>query len=264
MDVLTSEILVLLFVTALAAGLIDAIAGGGGLLVLPVLLFTGVPPVQALATNKLQGTFGTLSATLTFVHSGHLCLRKMGLVILMTAVGAALGAWLAQIIDADLLRQIIPFMLISIALYYSLSPNVGSVDTDEKIGNNAFALSAAQGVGFYDGFFGPGTGTFFTTSYVILRGYNLLKATAHAKILNLVSNLISLIVFIIGGQVLWQVGLFMGVGQIIGASLGSRLIIKRGTRWIRPILIIVSLLITFSLLIKDDSHFIHEWFVATF
>lgn len=263
MEAISAELLTLLMLTALLAGFVDSIAGGGGLLVLPVLLSTGMPPAQALATNKLQGSFGTLSATLTFLQKGQLSLSGMWPAILMTAVGATIGAWLAQIIDASLLSQLIPVMLIAIVLYYIFSPNI-SADTksDEKLTHNAFALSAAPAVGFYDGFFGPGAGAFYTTSYVILRGYKLLAATASTKVLNFTSNIVSLVVFIFGGQVLWKIGLIMGFAQLLGAYLGSRLVIHKGAGLVRPMLILMSLLITIKLVSADPNHFIHQFILS--
>ncbi|MCB1757195.1 MAG: TSUP family transporter [Gammaproteobacteria bacterium] len=264
MDLLSPEILTLLLATALAAGFIDAIAGGGGLLVLPGLLFTGMSPSQALATNKLQGTFGTLSATLTFIRSKNLRLSGLWPTIIMTALGAGLGAWLAQSLQAESLRQVIPVLLIAIALYYSFSPRIGHSASDEKISARAFSFSAAPGIGFYDGFFGPGAGAFYSTAYVVLRGFHLLAATAHTKVLNFTSNFASLVVFIAGGEVLWKIGLLMGVAQLIGANLGSRLVILKGAGLVRPMLIIMSLLITINLVVKDDSHFLHRWLVWFF
>lgn len=263
MEAISTELLTLLMLTALLAGFIDSIAGGGGLLVLPVLLSIGIPPAQALATNKLQGTFGTLSATLTFLQKGKLSLRGMWPAVLMTAVGAAIGAWLAQIINADLLNQLIPILLIAIVLYYIFSPKIAAdTESDEIITNNAFSVTAAPSIGFYDGFFGPGAGAFYTTSYVILRGYNLLTATAHTKVLNFTSNLVSLVVFILGGQVLWKIGLLMGITQLMGAYLGSRLVIHKGAGLVRPMLIIMSLIITIKLVTSDESHFIHRFIVS--
>ncbi len=262
MDPISHELIFLLLFAALAGGFIDAIAGGGGLLTVPVLLFAGLTPVQALATNKLQGTFGTFSAGLTFVRSGHIRLFRLRNVIVSTALGAAFGTWLVQVLDTAFLRQVIPLLLIAIAAYYSFSRHGGRPNSDSKISDNAFTLSAAPAIGAYDGFFGPGAGAFYTTSYVVLRGFDLLPATAHTKILNATSNFISLLVFVLGDQVLWTIGLLMGIAQIIGAGLGSRLVIRKGAALIRPMLITVSLLITINLIVRDESHFLHQAIVS--
>ena len=262
MEFFTADLILPLLLVAFIAGFVDAIAGGGGLLVLPSLLVAGLSPAQALATNKLQGTFGTFSATATFVRSGHVALTSMHLPILMTAVGAIAGTVLAQILEATFLRQLIPVLLMAIAVYYIFSPQPQLHESDGKLNNHAFSMTAAQGVGFYDGFFGPGAGAFYTTSYVILRGYSLLRATAHSKVLNFTSNIVSLCVFILGGQVVWMVGLSMGAAQLLGANLGSRLVINKGTQLIRPVLITVSLLITINLIATDPKHFIYQWFAS--
>lgn len=263
MESISVELLTLLMMTALLAGFIDSIAGGGGLLVLPVLLSTGMAPAQALATNKLQGSFGTLSATLTFLQKGQLSLTGMWPAIFMTALGAIAGAWLAQTIDPGLLSQLIPILLMAIVLYYIFSPKIAAdTKSEQKITHSAFAVSAAPCVGFYDGFFGPGAGAFYTTSYVILRGYTLLAATANTKVLNFTSNIVSLVVFIFGGQVLWKVGLIMGAAQLLGAYLGSRLVIHKGAGLVRPMLIIMSLLITIKLVSADPNHFIHQFILS--
>lgn len=262
MEFLSPELTVVLMFVALLAGFIDSIAGGGGLLVLPTLLFAGLNPAQALATNKLQGSFGTFSAAATFIRSGHINLASMRLSIVLTAVGATLGTILAQVLDATVLRQLIPVMLVAIALYYIFSPSPGMLESDAKVGNHVFSATAAQGIGFYDGLFGPGAGAFYTTSYVLMRGKTLLSATAHSKILNFTSNIVSLTVFVLGGHVLWITGLLMGLAQVVGAYLGSRLVINKGASLVRPMLITVSLLITVNLVARDPDHFIYQWINA--
>ncbi len=209
---------------------IDAIAGGGGLLSIPALLAAGIPPAAALATNKLQSSFGALSATIKFVRRGEVHPGAMRTMILCTFVGSALGAILVQLLDSSFLRDVIPILLIGIALYLLLSPKAGDIDAQQRIGEHAFALSIGTGIGFYDGFFGPGTGTFFAIAFVSLLGHNLRKATAHTKVVNLTSNLAALLFFIVGGHVLWTVGLLMGAGQYIGAQLGAHMVIRNGAR----------------------------------
>ena len=140
---------------AVLAGFIDSIAGGGGLIAVPAMLSVGMSPVQALSTNKLQGVGGTLSASYYFVRRGAVDLKEMRLLILMTFIGSALGTILVQMIDASVLKQVIPFLLIGIVLYFIFSPSVGDQDRQQKITLSLFAFTAAVGIGFYDGFFGP-------------------------------------------------------------------------------------------------------------
>lgn len=247
-DILTPELLILLTGIACLAGFIDAIAGGGGLLVLPVLLWVGLTPAQALATNKLQAVFGSFSATIRFIRQGKINLKSMQLPIIMSFLGAACGTILIQKFETESLEKLIPILLIGFALYFLFSPRVGDQDTKPRISLNIFSFTAAFLIGFYDGFFGPGTGSFFAMAFVMLLGYNLINATANAKLLNFISNLAALIFFIAGGNVIWIIGLSMAVGQIIGAYFGAHMVIHHGARLIKPLLVTTSLAITLKIL----------------
>ncbi|MDH5633312.1 MAG: TSUP family transporter [Gammaproteobacteria bacterium] len=240
LDVLSFEVLALLCLVAGLAGFVDAIAGGGGLLTIPALIWAGLPPVQALATNKLQGTFGTLSSSITFFRMGRIQLREISLAVVLTFIGSATGTVLVQYLPAGFLVNMIPWLLVLVAIYTVFSPRMGDEDRHQRIGRASFAFVVGFSVGFYDGFFGPGTGSFFGIAFVALLGYNLTRATAHAKVLNLTSNAASLLFFALGGKVLWSVGLVMGAGQMLGAWLGSHMVIRNGSRIVRPILFIVS------------------------
>ena len=245
------DTLMLLVAVAGLAGMIDAIAGGGGLLALPAILWAGLPPVQALATNKLQGSFGTLTASYNFIRRGDIDLRRLRTAILMTFIGSASGTLAVQRLGSDLLNQIVPALLIAFALYFLFSPRIGDQDAHHRISHGLFGLLIGFSLGFYDGFFGPGTGSFFAAAFVLLLGYNLRRATAGTKVLNFTSNIASLIFFALAGQVVWQVGLPMGLAQMAGAWIGSHLVIRHGTRLIRPLLVIVSLAISIKLLLSD-------------
>lgn len=256
MDILPSlgaidlHLFLILFAIATVAGCIDAIAGGGGLLTVPALLWAGLPPIQALATNKLQSSFGSLTATWNYSRQGLIKPSEHKLAIALTFLGAASGAWVVQQIDASFLTQLIPIFLITFALYFMFSPKLGDQERVQRISKNAFAATAGFGIGFYDGFFGPGTGTFFVIAFVTFLGCSLPRATAGTKLLNFTSNIASLILFAFSGQVLWLLGFGMGIGQIIGSYLGSKLAIRHGSRLIRPLLVIVSLLVSLRLLLQ--------------
>ncbi|WP_107850334.1 TSUP family transporter [Oceanimonas marisflavi] len=245
LDLLTLGLLAL---AALLAGFIDAIAGGGGLITVPALLATGMPPTMALATNKLQSCFGSFSASLYYLRRGLIDWRIMKWAVACTFVGSMLGTLLVQRIDASVLEKVLPFLLAAFALYFLLSPKVGDEDRSRRLGIIPFALVVGTGVGFYDGFFGPGTGSFFALGFIALAGYSMGKATAHTKLLNFTSNFASLLFFILGGQVVWIAGLAMAAGQFLGARLGSRMVVTRGTRIIRPMLVTVSLVMSARLL----------------
>ncbi|WP_375055184.1 TSUP family transporter [Zobellella sp. DQSA1] len=253
LDLLTLGLLAL---AALLAGFIDAIAGGGGLITIPALLATGMPPTMALATNKLQSSFGAFSATLYYLRRGLIDWRSMKWAVACTFVGSVLGTLLVQRIDASLLQKVLPFLLAAFALYFLFSPRIGDEDRHRRLGMIPFALLVGTGVGFYDGFFGPGTGSFFALGFIALAGFSMARATAHTKLLNFTSNIASLLFFILGGQVAWVVGLSMALGQIVGARLGSKMVVTRGTSIIRPMLVTVSLVMSVRLLWQQHP----EWF----
>ena len=247
MDLELSTLLVL-SLCSIIAGFIDSIAGGGGLLTIPALLSVGIPPAQALATNKLQSSFGSFSASFYFLRRGYIDLKLIRNAILFTFIGSACGTLLVQQIDPSSLKQAIPFMLIGFALYFIFSPHIGDEDRQQRMSFFLFSLLVGLVVGFYYGFFGPGTGSFLAISFVALAGFNLAKATAYSKLLNFTSNIASLIFFMLGGKILWQVGLIMGVGQFIGARLGSKMVVSKGSKIIRPLLVVMSLVMSARLL----------------
>ncbi|CDG95786.1 sulfite exporter TauE/SafE family protein [Xenorhabdus bovienii] len=263
-SLLSPEIYGFLFLVAIVAGFIDSIAGGGGLLTIPALLSVGVSPVQALATNKLQAVGGSFSASLYFIRRGAVDWRSQRFAIAMTLFGAMLGALLVQFVSPDFLLYLLPVLVIIIGLYFLLVPNIGAEDRPRRLAPLAFGCLAGGGIGFYDGVFGPGTGSFLALSYVMLCGYNLAKATAHAKVLNFASNMGSLGFFILGGQVLWLLGLVMLMGQVIGARLGAGLVLSRGQKLIRPMLVTISFLMSIKLLHDHHGDTIRSWLAFYF
>lgn len=237
--VLSPEILAGLFAAAAIAGFVDAIAGGGGLITIPVLLLAQVPPLQALATNKLQSSFGSLTASLMVLRRKLVRWSEMRRLFVCSLIGSCLGAFAVQLVSAQTLDVVIPVVLVGIATYFLLAPNAGAVEQKPRVNETVYKSVVVPGIGFYDGMFGPGTGSFFSLAGVALRGRNLLTATAQAKILNFASNLASLLVFIAGGKVLWTAGAAMVAGQILGAWGGSHAMVRGGTRLIRPMIVTV-------------------------
>lgn len=229
--------LLALFAVGLVAGTIDAIAGGGGLLTLPALLATGIPPVQAIATAKLQSTAGTCSAALCFFRRGEFELRPLLLALPCTLLGALAGAGSLSYIEPQLIERLLPLLFVLVGGYFLFSPQIGDLDRQQRISTTGFAVLFASVIGFYDGFLGPGTGTFLAVGFVVLLGYNLRRATAAAKLLNLTSNFAALALFIYGEQIVWSYGLAMAGGQIVGGSIGARLALQGGTRLIRPLVV---------------------------
>ncbi|MGB5830608.1 MAG: TSUP family transporter, partial [Thiohalocapsa sp.] len=200
---------------------------------------------------KAQGVFGTLASTAHFVREGAIDLRSAALAVLCTFIGAAAGAAAVQVLAPDLLSRLVPLLLIGFALYFLFSPRVADIDSRQRISTGAFALLIGTSIGFYDGFFGPGTGTFFVIACVALLGANLRRATAHAKLLNFTSNLAALLLFIAGGKILWGIALTMAAGQVAGGWLGAHLVIRHGTRLVRPVLVAASLAVSLRLLLDQ-------------
>ena len=224
-------------------GFIDAIAGGGGLIMMPALLSAGLPPHVALGTNKLQSTMGTTMALRTYAKGGLIAIRPELATVAVVFIAAAAGAAFVQVLDTGILQVIGPSLLIAVALYIVLSPRMDDADAHHRLERRGYAPVAGS-IGFYDGFFGPGTGTFFTTSLVALRGHGLTRATAMTKLFNATSNWASLIVFAFGGKVIWLLGLSIGLGAMAGAWLGSHVAMRLGARLIRPLLAAISILLT--------------------
>jgi uncharacterized membrane protein YfcA len=233
--------------TAVLTGFIDAVAGGGGLIMLPALLFSGASPIQALATNKLQSVFGTAVATRNYARAGLVNWRDHKLAMVLVFIGATAGVLLVQTVDAGMLSLIIPLLLVSVAVYVLVSPRMTDEDAHHRLSARGYAPVGGL-VGLYDGFFGPGTGSFFTTSLVALRGYGLTRATGITKLLNFTSNVASVLFFALGGKMLWLLGLCMAAGAMLGGWLGSHSAIRFGARLIRPLLVVISLGLTARLL----------------
>jgi uncharacterized protein len=225
--------LLLLWAAALFAGFVDAIAGGGGIITLPALLAAGLPPHLALGTNKLQSSFGSLSASLSYRGGGLVRFRDLLPGIAFTFLGAAAGTLAVQALDPGLLRWIIPLLLVLILAWTFVVPELGAADGRARMRPLPFYLACGLGLGFYDGFFGPGTGTFWTVLLVGVLGLNLKSATATTKVVNFTSNVTALGFFALGGHVLLLPGLVMGSGQYLGARLGARLVMRRHVRLVR-------------------------------
>lgn len=255
----TLTLMLTLLAAAFLAGFIDSIAGGGGLIALPALLLAGFTPVEALGTNKLQGLFGSASATIAYARKGHVDLKAQLPSAALSAAGSALGALLATVVPGDVFRVFLPFLLVAIALYFAFKPNMGDIDRTRRVSPFLFGLMIVPAIGFYDGVFGPGAGSFFMLAFVALAGFGLLKATAHTKLLNFASNLGAFAVFAFVGVIAWKIGLMMGVAQFAGAQAGSRLAMKNGARIIKPLLVITCLALA-ARLIMHPQNAVRVWF----
>ncbi|MBL9053390.1 MAG: TSUP family transporter [Tabrizicola sp.] len=244
----STHLALILVLAAFCAGFIDSIAGGGGLISVPALLLAGASPVEALATNKLQGTFGAATSTLTYARAGQVRPQDQLGMAAISALSGAGGALVAHLIPVEALRVVMPVVLIGVAAFFALKPGLSDDARAERMKPAVFAATVVPAIAAYDGFFGPGTGSFFMMGFVLLAGYGVLKATAHTKMLNFSSNIGSLVVFIPSGATWWAVGLAMAAAQVLGASLGARLALRIGSRLIKPLLVMVSTAMALRLL----------------
>lgn len=231
-------VLVALCAAAGLAGWVDAVSGGGGLLQLPALLIAlpEASPVQALATNKLSSIMGTAAATVTYSRKAPPDVRTALPMAIAAFIGAALGATAASHIPAQAFRPVIVVMLVAVWLWTLLNPAMGRTQELRWHGHRrhyVIATLAGLAIGFYDGLIGPGTGSFLLILLVAGLGYSFLNASSTAKVVNLGTNLAALIVFGLTGSVLWLLGLLMGVCNVLGAVIGARMAIRRGSEFVR-------------------------------
>ena len=238
----------ILFLTGTAAGFVDSIAGGGGLITLPILLTVGLPPQIALGTNKFQASFGSFTAAFYYVQRGLASLKNVKLGIVCTLIGAAIGTYSVQRVSGKILADVIPFMLLAVLVYVVTVPNAGmrkrtfrqtAIASNNGLRQHIFYGIAGLTLGFYDGFFGPGVGSFWAIAFVGAMRFDFAKATGYTKVMNFTSNAVSLLVFLTGGFIWFATGISMAVGQIVGAKLGSRMVIRKGVQIIRPFYIAV-------------------------
>jgi uncharacterized membrane protein YfcA len=239
----TLTVLALLVLAAVAAGFVDAVVGGGGLVQLPALLL-GLPhasPVQILATNKLGSICGTTVSSVTYYRRVRPDPRTFLPLMALAFTGAVLGALVASQIPREAFEPIVLVVLVAVGGYVLLKPELGS-ETELRHARGRHlttAMLVGFGIGFYDGAMGPGTGSFLVLSLVALLGYSFLDASAKARLANWATNLGALVVFVPQGEVLWKVGLLMGVGNLVGGYAGARVAVSRGARFVRVFFVVV-------------------------
>ncbi len=248
--VLDLNLLITLCSVGFLAGLIDAIAGGGGMLTVPTLLTAGLPPHVALGTNKLAATFGSFTASLTFYRKKLFSISFWRTAIIFTAIGATLGTFIVKYLSVEFLDKALPILIISTAIYTLLAKN--TVYKEQGLPTNIKHIQTKQAIqgsilGFYDGVAGPGTGAFWTASSSALYKINILLSSGLARSTNFVSNFCSLVTFIYLGYVNVLLGVAMGVFIMLGAWVGAHWAIKFGNRFIRPVFITVVILMSFNL-----------------
>ena len=240
------DITVILFLIALGlfAAFIDSVVGGGGLIMLPGLLFLGVPPTTALATNKFAGSVGSFTSTVMFYRSGKINLKEVGKWFPLTFFGSILGAYIVTLIDPNFLKPIMLILLAAVLIFTVMKKDWGNNNTAKALSAGKFALflGIIFLIGFYDGFLGPGTGSFLIFAFLLI-GYDFVKAAGSAKLLNFGSNIGALLLFLFLGHVNFFYGIILAVAQIIGSIIGSRFAIRKGTGYIRALFIMVTLVL---------------------
>ncbi len=244
-------LLPVLFMTGLIAGTIDAIAGGGGLICIPMLLGVGIPPHLTLGTNKFQSLFGTAVATFSYYRKGWLNHRDLWCGLAFSLCGAILGALASEILSTGILKKIIPILLFLVLIYTLFSPKLGDKDTMPKMSENLFYAVFGTLLGFYDGFLGPGTGSFWVFLLIYFLGFRLTKATAYTKAFNLNTNITAAICFALGNNIDYRIAICMAAGQIIGGKLGAALAINNGAEFIRPVFLIMVVVTMATLIYRN-------------
>ncbi|MGG2067447.1 MULTISPECIES: TSUP family transporter [unclassified Bacillus (in: firmicutes)] len=254
MEDLNLQVIILLIAFGFLASFIDSVVGGGGLISLPALMFIGLPPASAIATNKLAATMGSFTSTVYFIRSKKVDFRIVGKLIPFTIVGAVAGAFIVKYIPPAVLRPLVLVLLVLIAIYIILKKDWGSVSTYKKMtkGKTLLFYFVILMLGFYDGFFGPGTGSFLIFAFLLI-GLDFIGAAASGRILNFVSNIVSLITFLFLGAIQFKYGLIMGLSMVAGAYFGSRFAVQKGVGYIR----ILFLAVTILLIGKNFWEYVH-------
>lgn len=228
---------------AFVAGFIDSVVGGGGLIQIPALLigFPNAPIATLFGTNKIAALAGTSVAAFHYAKRITFDFKLLFVISLSCFISSFTGARIVSLINVDVLKPLILFILIAIAVYTFIKKDLGSVKTKELPYRNQIAYGAIIGlvIGFYDGFFGPGTGSFFVLAFVVFLGFEFVQASAYAKIVNCITNISALIVFIRQGNFMLEVAIIMAVMNITGNVIGSKLALKKGNDFVRIIFLVV-------------------------
>jgi len=224
------------------------------LIALPALLMSGVPPLLALGTNKLQGSVGTATSSFMMLKNKKVLWSDVRYLMLFAFLGSLLGTLFLQLIDTDSLQLIVPFVLSMTLIYFVVTLRIKpseSIATQPKLTKAMYQSIVVPIIGFYDGLFGPGTGSFFTLAGMSLRSQELLRSTAIAKTLNFATNISSLLVFIALGKVVWAAGFIMMLGQLLGAFIGARVLFDINQLLLRVIVIVMCSLMLIKYLMFD-------------
>lgn len=247
---MTLTTLIFICIAGFIAAAVDSIAGGGGLISLPAIIAAGIPPHLALGTNKFASTCASLTSTIKFARSGKIHFKLIRYQIPCTIIGSALGVKAVLSINEQFLQGMIIVMVLAVTLYTVLKKDFGKEDRFVETTPKSIAIGMlfAFTLGFYDGFFGPGTGSFLIFLFISVYGFDFTKAAGNGKILNFVSNIVSLVLFAIGGKIVYLIGIPMALSMILGAWVGTHIAITNGAKVIKPIFITIATLLIGKLL----------------
>lgn len=246
------SLVIILIVFGFLGAFLNSIVGGGGLITLPALLFVGLPPATAIATNKLAATLGNLTSMLTFLRAGKIDFKLLRPIIPLVFIGSMLGAITVNYISPNLLKPLIFIMLVIVLIYTIVNKEWGNIENRRVITkkNKIILIAVLIAIGFYDGFLGPGTGSFIIFAFIIM-GFDFIKASGNAKLLNFTSNFAALIMFLFLGTVNFSYGIIMGLSMIVGAFAGAKFALGRGNAYVR----IIFILVTSLLILKNGYDF---------
>jgi len=239
-----------LCIAGFVAAFVDSIAGGGGLISLPAFLLAGVSPQLSLGTNKLAASMASCTSSIKYAMSGKVNYKLIKYTALFTLAGAVLGVNVAVRINEDFLYTMVLILVLIVGIYTMFSKTVGLEDNFKGLNkrNIVLGMVLAFGLGFYDGFFGPGTGSFLIFGFISIFGFNFIMAGGNARVLNFVSNITSLITFAVFGKIDYLIGLPVGICMIVGAYMGTKMAINKGSKLIKPIFVTMSLAVAAKML----------------
>lgn len=244
--------LIFLCIAGFVAAFVDSIAGGGGLISVPAFFIAGFPAHLALGTNKFAATTASFTSSLKFARSGKVNFKVLKYIIPFTLIGAALGVKTVLLIDQNFLYPIVMGLILFVGIYSLFSKSIGVENRFEGVTKKNLFLGILLGftIGFYDGFFGPGTGSFLIFGLIHIFKWDFTNAGGNAKFLNFISNVTSLVMFAIGGKINYAYGIPVALFMIVGAQLGTRAALSKGTKLIKPIFVIMSLGVAIKILIE--------------
>lgn len=243
--------IVIACIAGFIGAIVDAIVGGGGLVTTPALLALGLPTHIALGTNKFASTMGAVSSAYHYYKSGHMNLKLLKFLLPFSLIGSCIGVLTVLGIDPEFLKKVIIILVLVIGAYTVFHKDLGLVDNYKGLSQKTIVLGMllALALGFYDGFFGPGTGSFLIFGLINIYGFNFIRASANTKLLNMTSNLAALVLFFINGKIYFYIGIPMAISMILGARVGANLAIEKGSKFVKPMFVIMSLLLVIKMTI---------------